>query len=241
MSNPFHGKSSYAKFLPLIFTAGDERGNGFRERFLAVFERFLTGEATPEDLPGGPARSFSRILEAVSLYFHPETTPGEFLDWLAAWAGLVLKQDWDLVQKRQVIAGIIPLYRLRGTKRGIEEYLKLYLGETEAGQVKIIEKLAALQVEATSTVGVDTIIGGLPPYFFILNLEELTGEPPELFKKINVIRELIDIEKPAHTFYRIRTPYPITSAEAQIRDADMAVETVHTANGIPQAVLQLLR
>lgn len=236
MSNPLNW-SSYAKYLPAAFNTGAEKDDGFRGRFLAVFERFLTGMETPEDLPDGPSRSFGRILEAISQYFHPETTPGDFLDWLAAWAGLVLKQDWELSQKRQVIAGIIPLYRLRGTKRGIEEYLKLYLGAAEAAQVKIIEEMAALQVEVTATVGVDTIIDGLPPYFFIVDLAALAGETQELYKKINIIQELVDLEKPAHTYYRISTPYRITSAEAQIRDTDMAA----LANESPRTVLQLLQ
>ena len=91
----------------------------------------------------------------------------EFLWWLAGWMVLVLKDDWELEKKREVIARIIPIYRMRGTKRGLEEYLGIYVGK----HINIIGEAEQFQVGTTSYVGKKGRIGGFPPYFFIVEVD----------------------------------------------------------------------
>src|SRR5712692_959871 len=72
---------------------------------------------------------FESVLDDISDYFDPLLAREDFLPWLASWTALVLRADWSPEQKRKVLFQIIPLYRKRGTKAGLEEYLKIYVGE----------------------------------------------------------------------------------------------------------------
>lgn len=123
----------------------------------------------------------------------------EFLEWLASWVALVLKEDWDIERKRKVIAGIIPIFRMRGTKKGLEEYLWIYTGN----DVNIIEEVDPFQVGIRSTVGENTILGGLPPYFFIVNVDLPASDNMTINNKRKAIKKIIESEKPVHTNYSI--------------------------------------
>jgi len=104
-------------------------------------------------------------------HFRQDTDIDEFLDeflrWLADWMALVLKDDWELEKKREIIARIIPIYRMRGTKRGLEEYLRIYVGK----RINIIGEAEQFQVGTTSYVGKNARVGGFPPYFFIVEVD----------------------------------------------------------------------
>lgn len=104
-------------------------------------------------------------------HFRQDTDIDEFLDeflrWLAGWTALVLKDDWELEKKREIIARIIPIYRMRGTKRGLEEYLRIYVGK----RINIIGEAEQFQVGTTSYVGKKARVGGFPPYFFIVEVD----------------------------------------------------------------------
>jgi len=104
-------------------------------------------------------------------YFRHDDDVDEFLNgflrWLAGWLALVLKDDWDIEKKREVIARIIPIYRMRGTKRGLEEYLRIYVGK----RVNIIGEAEQFQVGTTSYIGKKARLGGFPPYFFIVEVD----------------------------------------------------------------------
>lgn len=91
----------------------------------------------------------------------------DFLQWLASWMALFLKDDWELEKKREVITRILPLYRMRGTKKGLEEYLKIYVGK----DINIIDEAPPFQIGVTSHVGKKSRIGGFPSYFFIIEID----------------------------------------------------------------------
>jgi phage tail-like protein len=136
--------------------------------------------------------------------FDPRAAPADFLPWLASWMALTLRADWDESQQRAVLAKIIPLYAKRGTKSGIEEYLKIYAGEG----VTIKDELSPLQIGASSTVGVDTVVGGQPPYFFIVNVAFAEPDAEKIKLKVKAVKDVLDIEKPAHTFYQLNFQGP---------------------------------
>ena len=97
------------------------------------------------------------------------------------------------------------MYRMRGTKTGLEEYLKIYVGDG----VTIKGELAPFQINVNSTVGgVDTTVGGLPPYFFIVHVALGTPDPDESQKKIRAVEAVLEIEKPAHAFYVLNVTAP---------------------------------
>ncbi|MDQ1354972.1 MAG: hypothetical protein QG657_5281, partial [Acidobacteriota bacterium] len=151
-------ESSYLDYLPEIY-----RETEFTGRFLKIFEKILSGidDGVFLEHPG-----IEQLLDNISDYFDADSTPFEFLEWLASWVALELPGDWPEEVKRKIIPGIVQLYKKRGTKQGLEEFLRIYFGDG----VSVIEWYLPFQVGVTSTVGEDTAIGGGPPCFFIVKL-----------------------------------------------------------------------
>lgn len=153
---------------------------------------------------GSVFAEFGKAIDNIPDSFDPQLAPADFLPWLASWMALLLRADWDESQQRAVLARIIPLYAKRGTKSGIEEYLKIYAGEG----VTIKDELTPLQIATSSTVGIDTVVGGQPPYFFIVNVAFAEPDPEKLKPKVKAVRDVLDIEKPAHTYYQLNFQGP---------------------------------
>jgi phage tail-like protein len=192
MNNDSAGPVRYKTFLPELFQESE-----------------VPSQPTPAvhrllDLIESVFADFGGKVDQISDFFDPAEAPMEFLPWLASWMALVLRADWEESQQRAVIAKIIPLYRKRGTRGGLEEYLKIYAGEG----VTIKDEVAPLDVGVSSTVGVDTVIGGLPPYFFIINVAFGEPEPAKLKAKAKAVEAVLEIEKPAHTFYKLNLQAP---------------------------------
>ena len=195
--------STYLDYLPGIYQQDVEKG-AFIGRYLKIFEKFLSGiddePATHVSIEG-----IEQVVARVHEFFDPESAPTSFLNWLAAWMALVLREDWEETKKRPLIKQILSLYRMRGTKRGLEEYINIYLPGVS---VQITEVVAPFQIGVASTIGRDTYLGGGPPHFFTVTI--VLPEPNLALKGIReeAVRAIIDLEKPAHTYYHLRTIIP---------------------------------
>jgi phage tail-like protein len=198
--------SSLLDSLPAVLQ--EDRGGGapnFLGRFLLGFEHLLLGlgdTATP-----GLEETIARIYR----YFEPgaaledgERAPKEFLQWLAGWVALSLREDWDELRQRDLIAKAASLYRLRGTKRGVEEFLRIY---TRLG-VNIDELNTGFQVGLHSTVGVDTVLDGGAPFFFRVRVLLPSTQPEEIKAQRAVAHAIVDLQKPAHTYYALTVETP---------------------------------
>jgi phage tail-like protein len=219
------------EFLPAIYRQREINGkaNDFLGRFLKLFEKILSGIDDGVRLqlqtPNGTLQEreivgIDQILDKIHDYFDPLFTPPivegeagtlEFLEYLSRWVALVMNQNWPESRKRRILKNIVPLYKKRGTKEGLSEYLRIFVGPN----VQIEEQLQGLQIGARSTVGIDTIVGGNPPYFFFVRITLLAGDlipekvSPKFFGNlVQLTREIIDTEKPAHTYYAIRYDVP---------------------------------
>lgn len=102
-------RSTYLDYLPGLYQESD-----FLGRFLLIFEHILS----PVD----------RTIGNVSHFFDPDVTPSELLPWLASWLGVVLDARVPEERRRELVRAAPELYRWRGTKRGLREYLRLYTG-----------------------------------------------------------------------------------------------------------------
>lgn len=168
-------------------------------------------------------KGIEEILDNIQIYFDPYETPLDFLPWLAErWMALTLKEEeeWDAnnsKKKRDLIARIIPLYQKRGTLAGLEEYIRIYVGEDV--NISINEFLDPFRVDITSTVGMNTVVGEGRPYFFqvYMELQALDREQLEerkisiidiIEQKKNSIIDIIELEKPAHTDYLLLIQVP---------------------------------
>lgn len=183
--------SSYLKYLPAIF--GTDASGQFLGQYLNIFEQVLTGLNQNLDLI-----QFSLILNDIPGYFTPYQERDEFVNWLAYWVGLVLKEEWDPARKQDIIANIIPLYRLRGTKCGLQQYLDLYTGGETAGRKVTITEKRSLFVVGEVVVGSTSMVGRGYPWYFEVTLD-LSAEDPVLE---NGVKAIIEREKPAHTYYK---------------------------------------
>jgi len=182
--------STYLQSLPAIFSEDPLLG-----RFLLAFEQVLTGLKGSEE---EPRQGLEEIIAAIPDLFDPLATPREFLEWLAGWVALGLRADWREDQQRQFLANIVPLYRHRGTKQNLIELLKIYTGlepEIAEGTNTIF------QIGVHSTLGVDTQINGSAPHYFRVTVTIPNPDPATLQRQNQIVRALIDLEKPAHTAY----------------------------------------
>lgn|SRR5574341_38393 len=190
-------KKRYMDDLPSVF---EKAGDDFFERYLKIFEKILSGINDGVKIDGKEMQGISSMLDTVSELFYPykedsREVPLEFLDWLSTWVGLTLKEDWSVAKKQEVIANIIPIYRLRGTRVGLNELLKIYIGE---GAV-VYDSYAPFQVGVNSTVEIGTALGA--PNFFMVEatLPDLAG----MKQRTKNIKALIEQEKPVHAEYEI--------------------------------------
>ena len=155
--------SSYAQYLPPIYQESE-----FMGRFLRIFEAVL-----------GPIET---QIDQIYYYFDPRTAPESLLPWLASWVDLVLNEQWPLEKRRALIMAATELYRWRGTRRGLIEYIRIYTGF----QPTIID----LDEQVTDDEP-------LPPHVFRVILE--VPDPAAFDRRL--IAQIIEAEKPAHTGY----------------------------------------
>jgi Phage tail protein (Tail_P2_I) len=99
---------------------------------------------------------------------------------------LTLRADWDEATRRSFLQQIVPLYRLRGTRAGMQQMLELYTNER---------------------VEVDDAFDQVP-YYFQVRLTLSEADPDLLRSKQNIARAIIDQEKPAYTFYALQLAIP---------------------------------
>ncbi|MFF7633283.1 phage tail protein [Kitasatospora sp. NPDC008050] len=67
-------------------------------------------------------------LDNLSAYFQPRLAPDDFLGWLASWVAIETDPVWPQEVRRTVVRRAVELHRRRGTRRGLEERLRLILG-----------------------------------------------------------------------------------------------------------------
>ena len=185
MSQSIKSPSSYMDYLPAAYRQVEEDGAAnLLGSFLKIFEKILTGidDHVQVDikLPDGSVEKrevigVEQIVDVTHDYFDPLFAPltaeeepdkADFVQYLASWVALTLNQNWPENRKRRVLQKIVALYKRRGTKEGLQEYLEIFVGPN----VDIEESLAGIQIGELSTVGVDTVIGGAPPFFFYVRI-----------------------------------------------------------------------
>jgi hypothetical protein len=108
-------------------------------------------------------------------------------------------------RRRRLLASIIPLYRIRGTRQYLEHLLALCVDAFVSVQD---EQIAEFQLQKHSTVGVDTFVEGGPPHFFSVTLVAPKLNPQEKDKQIGIAHSVIELAKPAHTFYQLSLVSP---------------------------------
>jgi phage tail-like protein len=185
-------KGDYLRLLPEFYEEDE-----FMGRFLMLFESFW-----------GP---IERQVDTTHAYINPQMTPSQFLPWLASWLNLTLDERLPEDRQRQLLRAAVPLYRRRGTRQGLKDYLEIYTG----GEAHIIEHRAKdFRLGLAARLGPGIALGQTNvPHTFTVTLrlppvevgeeaseEEIAARTAE---RRRVIRSIIDTEKPAHTGYNL--------------------------------------
>jgi phage tail-like protein len=165
-------------YLPAVF-----REDKMMNRFLLIFESILNPiENTVDNIP---------------LYFDPGLTPECILPWLASWLDIALDPNWPVERRRELLKNAAELYRWRGTRRGLSEYLRIYTGVVP----EILEYIPGMILDEKTELGVNTVLGssGTGHHFtVILQLNEDEKIEPR------VVKNIIESQKPAHTAYTLQ-------------------------------------
>jgi Phage tail protein (Tail_P2_I) len=122
------------------------------------------------------------------------------LQWLASWTALSLRADWSQKQQKDFLSKIVYFYRSRGTKSNLEKFLEIYTG------LKPIIKEPddnPFQVGVSSIVGKAQVGEGNPNYFEVDITINRPNNPENLQRQNLIINSLIDLQKPAHTDYKV--------------------------------------
>ena len=185
--------SSLLDYLPAIYR--DE----FLGRYLSAFEKILLGRNDAQNLfpfdyllgrQSEPhINGLEETIDAIALYFDPNQTPEEFLPWLAGWAALSLRADLDVKTQRSFIARIIQLYRRRGTKDNLIELLTIFT------HIK-----PTIDEDATPA---NADVKNKTAYFFKVSILMANPKPDEVNRQRAIAHALIELEKPAHTYYEL--------------------------------------
>lgn len=189
--------SRYLDDLPAIFRQEAPGGRpDFLGRLLLAFEHVLTGVGDPErpgleEILEGIVGSNGQVVRAgAHRYFTPgpllpdaQRAPEEFLEWLSGWVALTLREDWLPDERRRILAEIVPSYRRRGTPDGLKQVLAAFTGVSPNA----------------ITIAEDDESGSWPPHYFVVRVK-VPGFL-DLARWRGVLEPIIDMEKPAHTYY----------------------------------------
>jgi phage tail-like protein len=180
-------------YLPAIY-----QEDPFLQRFLLAFDDILLGSASDTNFP---AQGIEQTIAQIPKLFDPQETPAQFLAWLAEWTAFTVRNDLEPIQQRAFIARVIPLYRRRGTKENLKELLTIFV----SGEPTIIEPgVTEFQIGKTSSIGVDTFLAGGAPHYFEVTINIPKGLDSNLqLRQIEIAHALIELEKPAHTYYNL--------------------------------------
>lgn len=185
---------------------------GYLENLPAIYRR---SDAVGRNLVRDLCFLFEHMFDSVEInltdgwrFYDPHVAPVEFLSWLSAWTAFSLDLDWPESQKRALIKRAVDLYRIRGTRRGLTLFLRLFTGH-EPDISENTWPFKGFRVEAEGAelgarVGLDSVI--MPPvdlaHCFVVTMpvkyETVTSE------MIIRIHQIIQMEKPAHTHYYLR-------------------------------------
>jgi phage tail-like protein len=214
-------------YLPAIYQDPEDCGGTsteavFLRRFLLAFECLLlsnrpgsTSAPRPDsDRPDLPSEGSRRAHghpaledEIANLHtlFDAMEAPEDFLPWLAGWVALVWRPDLSPPKQRRILANAVRLYRIRGTRLGLEESLRMYLDVLASVDD---EDLPPFEIAVHSTVGVDTYLGGGASFLFQVTLAFPRQDPEFVGEQTRLAREVIELGRPAHTRYVLRTLFP---------------------------------
>ena len=184
-SVPAHTTHRLLDLLPAIYRRSSELGT-----FLAAFEADLFG----------PTKSVEADLARIPRLLDPLTSDEEdFLPWLAQWAAVTIFHEAR--DRRRVIAKMIRLYGIRGTREYVKRTLELYLDGAVAVEEQDMPGMA-LGDSVRSRVGHGTRLGEDTFGFSVrVDFSHVPHDRQQRLRLVDLACRVIDLAKPAYTHY----------------------------------------
>ena len=187
-------RRGYLEHLPAIYRRSDAVGRNLVRDVCFVFEHMF--DSVDTNLTDGWR------------FYDPHVAPPEFLQWLSHWTAFTVDLDWPDAQKRALVKRAVDLYRIRGTKRGLTLFLKLFTGHEPDIQENTWPfkgfRVEGDGAEQGARIALDSVV--LPPvelaHCFVVTMPiRFADVTPELVIRIH---QIIQLEKPAHTNYYLK-------------------------------------
>lgn len=199
-------RRGYLEHLPAIYRRSDAVGRNLVRDICFLFEHMF--DSVEQNLNDGWR------------FYDPHAAPPEFLDWLARWTAFTVDMDWPETQRRALIKRAVDLYRIRGTKRGLALFLKLFTGhepdiEENTWPFKGF-RVEGEGAEEGARIACDSVV--LPPvelaHCFVVKMPvKFEDVSPETVIRIH---QIIQLEKPAHTNYYLQ--FAEEKGEVELRE-----------------------
>jgi len=199
---------TYLRYLPGPFQE-DEKKREFLERFLSLFETFMSYSEQQID-------NFTKYLDSAAV-------PEKFLSWLSSWLAIAQDENWPMGKKRLLLQQAPGLYKRRGTPRALSQIIELFYDVApiiiEPFQFKCIDIKNSDENSDEDTDKINSyidlvkILYGIDPregtgsYRFTVLVPPRWEEPANPLKKPKEVNEterttlqrIMDTEKPTHT------------------------------------------
>jgi phage tail-like protein len=208
MADTYHETPQrWVDLLPAIYQdAGDGKSHLYLRDLLRPFEQIFWG--LPDEGETAKKATEPMALRDEIARLHELSDPwhadDRFLPWLAEWTALTLRVGMRTERKRELIANMLRLYCIRGTKTYLEELLRLCVDVP----VSIDESdLPPFQV-GHSALGEDSYIGGGPPHFFRVRMVAQGLSVQQMEVQRQLAYQVVELAKPVHTGYAFETDSP---------------------------------
>lgn len=175
-------RESFVEYLPEVYRSCAESFS-FLDRFLGIYQSLIL--------------DLQEEIVNISRYLDSDVTTTEFLQWLAEWVAIDNVFQWEEQKLRQFIKQSFSIYKLKGTKEGLEKVIELYLGQkpmiVETCEMMSTYSKSEYQEQYQKLYG-DNI------YSFFVFLEEKFVPTKEVMVGLNAI---IEHYKPAYTIGKV--------------------------------------
>lgn len=104
-------RQSYLRYLPEVYQEQDRR-SPFLSHFLSIFESIFV--------------DLEETLRGDTSYLDAQEIPVDYLSWLTEWLAVDLGETWPESARRELLERAPELYKMRGTKRGLEALAEIY-------------------------------------------------------------------------------------------------------------------
>lgn len=189
-----YAPSEYLQYLPPIYHRGE---NDLVNTLLLAYEGIL--------------KPIEQQINQIDGYFNPWVAPAALLPWLASWVDIVLDPTLPCERQRELISRAADIYRMRGTRRGLGEYLRIYTGATPT-IIEPGEPGATHPPLGPNNFHVLIDVPDRAPADRQESAKQRAQRHEDLERRL---RALIEAEKPAHTSYYLTLRFtPATPSAA---------------------------